>query len=79
MFVGSASAVISAAAMGVLWKEQPFFAFAAVAFYFMGGIRFVPWKTPIRKAIAIGIFAGILVSSAMFYWGFLRPVPWRTN
>jgi len=79
MFAGAASAIISTAAMGLLWKEQPFFAAAAVALYIMGGVRFVPWKSPIRKAIAIGIFVGIVASSAMFYWGFLDSVAWRLN
>src|SRR5262245_36870756 len=75
LLAAAASAIIATAAMGLLWREQPFFALAAVALYAMGGVRFVPWKTPIRKAIAIGIFVGISVSSAMFYWGFLGSVP----
>jgi hypothetical protein len=70
MLAGAVSAVISTAAMGLLWKEQPFFAAAAVALYIMGGVRFFPWKTPIRKAVAIGVFVGIVVSSAMFCWAF---------
>jgi hypothetical protein len=74
ILAGAASAAISMAVMGFLWKEQPFFAAAAVALYIMGGVRVVPWKTPIRKAIAIGIFLGIAVSSAMFYWDFLGSV-----
>jgi hypothetical protein len=64
---GAVFALISAALMGLLWKEQPFFAGAAIALYFMGGVRAFPWKTPIRKAISIGIFVGIVASSAMFY------------
>jgi hypothetical protein len=79
ILAGAASAVISTAALGLPWKEQPFFAAAAVALYVMGGVRFVPWKTPIRKAIAIGIFVGIVASSALFYWDFLGSVAWRTN
>jgi hypothetical protein len=70
-FAGAVSAVISTAVMGFLWKEQTFFAGVIVALYIMGGVRGFPWKTPIRKAISIGIFVGIVVSSAMFYWDFL--------
>jgi ABC-type Mn2+/Zn2+ transport system permease subunit len=77
MLAGAVSAVISTAVMGLLWKEQPFFAAAAVALYIMGGVRFFPWKTPIRKAVAIGVFVGIVVSSAMFCWDFLGSVAWR--
>lgn len=68
---GAVSAVISTALMGLFWKEQPFFAAAAVALYLMGGVRAFPWKTPIRKAISIGIFVGIAAASAMFYWNLL--------
>jgi hypothetical protein len=57
--------------MGLLWKEQPFIAGVALMFYIVGGVRFIPWKTPVRRAIAIGIFFGIVISSAMFYWGLL--------
>jgi hypothetical protein len=68
---GAVSGVTSTAVMGFLWKEHPFFAAVGVALYVMGGVRVFPWKTPLRKAISIGIFVGIAVSSALFYWDFL--------
>jgi ABC-type cobalamin transport system permease subunit len=71
ILAGVVSAVISTALMALFWKEQPFFAFAAVALYFMGGVRGFPWKTPIGKAISIGAFVGIVASSAIFYSGLL--------
>jgi len=68
---GAVSAMISTGVMGYLWKEQTFFAAVGVALYIMGGVRAFPWKTPLRKAISIGIFVGVVVSSALFYWDFL--------
>ena len=79
LLAGAASAFISAAVIGLLWKEQPFLAAVAVAFYIMGGVKFVPWKTPIRKAISIGIFVGIVISIAMFYCDRLVSVAWHPN
>ena len=71
ILAGAVSAVISTVLMGLLWKEKPFFAGAAIAVYLMGGMRGFPWKTPIRKAISIGIFVGIVTSTAIFYWDLL--------
>jgi hypothetical protein len=71
VLAGAVSAAISTTVLGFVWKEKPFFAGVAVALYITGGIRAFPWKTPVRKAISIGIFVGIVVSSALFYWDFL--------
>src|SRR5262245_25655135 len=67
LLASAASAVITTVLMGLLWKEKPFFAGAAVVLYLMGGMRGFPWKTPIRKSVSIGIFVGIVASSAIFY------------
>jgi hypothetical protein len=69
--IAIASALISAIAMSVLWKQFAFFAFVGVAFYFMGAVRGFPWRSPVRKAFSIGVFIGIVLSTALFYWNLL--------
>ncbi|OAF13326.1 hypothetical protein AYJ54_44120 [Bradyrhizobium centrolobii] len=40
------------------WRDWTLFAGVWTAMYFMGGARWFPWSTPLRKAISIGVFVG---------------------
>lgn len=57
--VGALLGVGVAVGFRYLWREWTFFAFAVSTFYLMGTFRLAPWRTPLRKAIAIGLFVGI--------------------
>jgi hypothetical protein len=52
------SAALLAMAMGIAWRDWTVFALVWTGLYFMGGVRWFPWGTPIRKAVSIGVFAG---------------------
>jgi len=65
------SMMLSAIAMSFLWKKLSFFALIGVFLFVTGGYVVLPWKTPIRKAISIGIWLGIGLSSALFYLNIL--------
>jgi hypothetical protein len=65
------SMVISTIAMSFLWKKKSFFALIGVFLFVTGGYVVLPWKTPIRKAISIGIWLGIALSTALFYLNIL--------
>jgi hypothetical protein len=63
--------VISTIAMSFLWKRLSFFALIGVFLFVTGGYVVFPWKTPIRKAISIGIWLGIVLSTTLFYLNIL--------
>jgi hypothetical protein len=52
------TAAIVAVAMETAWRDWTVFALGLAAVYFMGGARWFPWGTPIRKAFSIGVFVG---------------------
>jgi hypothetical protein len=62
-------AILSEIILRFCWKNWTLFAFIWTAFYFLGGLRFMPWKTPFQKALSSGIFVGTTI--AMVEW-FLR-------
>jgi hypothetical protein len=63
------STVGSAYGEMVLWKNETIIAIGILVFiYALGSLRFMPWKTPLRKALSIGIFVGLL--STVILWKF---------
>jgi hypothetical protein len=59
VFFVTAAAVTSI--LMIAWRDWTVLAGVWVAMYFMGGVRWFPWGTPIRKAFSIGIFFGTLL------------------
>jgi hypothetical protein len=60
--------------MSLIWKEQSFFALLGVFLFVTGGYVLLPWKTPTRKVISVGILIGIFLATGMFYLNILgRP------
>jgi len=51
-----------------LWREWTMIAMVGVVFYFLGGRYIFPWGTPWRRAVAIGIFLGVLFSTVEFFY-----------
>lgn len=45
-----------------------------VLVYFLGSLRFLPWKTPLRKAFSIGIGVGMLITLVFWKFGIGGPV-----
>jgi hypothetical protein len=52
------TAAVVAAVLMIAWRDWTVFAGIWAAMYFMGGVRWFPWGTPIRKAFSIGVFVG---------------------
>ena len=52
------------------WHEWTVPVFGAIGLYIIGGIRFMPWKTPISKAISIGVFIGLVGPTVV--WIFIK-------
>jgi hypothetical protein len=67
--VGAGMAVMTAAALTYTWFEWTFFALIVTAFYFMGMAALMPWRTPLRKAVTIGISAGMAFAAIVFWLG----------
>jgi hypothetical protein len=58
LLVFFASAAIVAAVLQIAWRDWTLFALGWAALYIMGGARWFPWGTPVRKAFSIGVFVG---------------------
>jgi hypothetical protein len=43
------------------WQDWPLFAAVWAALYVMGGMRWFPWGTPVRKAFSSGVFVGTVL------------------
>lgn len=56
VFLGTAIPI--ALLMRVGWQDWTLFAGVWAAMYFMGGMRWFPWSTPLRKAFSVGVFVG---------------------
>jgi hypothetical protein len=69
--IGIASTVVSTAVMSLIWKRQSFFALLGLFLLVSGGYTVLPWNSPIRKAISIGIFVGLILATGMFYLNLL--------
>jgi hypothetical protein len=52
------SAAIVAVILEIAWRDWTLFALGWAGIYFLGGVRWFPWGTPIRKAFSIGVFVG---------------------
>jgi hypothetical protein len=64
------SAVSSGYGEMVLWKSETVIAIGILALvYALGGFRFMPWKTPLRKALSIGIFVGLFITIILWKFG----------
>ena len=54
----------------ILLKVETLVAIGLLALvYFIGSLRFVPWRTPLRKAFTIGLFAGLLLTIILWKFG----------
>jgi hypothetical protein len=57
--------IVSAAgtfvALIYLSRDWGFFVFVMVAFYAMGAVRWMPWRTPLRKAFSTGVFVAVAI------------------
>jgi len=61
------SAAGTFAALVYLTRDWGFFVLVFVGVYAIGGIRFMPWKTPLSKAFSTGVFIAILGWIVLFY------------
>ncbi|MBR0972749.1 MULTISPECIES: hypothetical protein [Bradyrhizobium] len=43
------------------WRDWTLLVGAWAAVYFMGGVRWFPWGTPVRKAFSTGVFVGTVL------------------
>jgi hypothetical protein len=64
VFVGTAIPVGLLFRVG--WRDWTLFAGVWVAIYFMGGVSWFPWGTPLRKAFSMGVFVGMVLPA--FEW-----------
>ena len=64
------STVGSAYGEMLLWKNEIIIAIGIIALvYTLGSLRFMPWKTPLRKALSIGIFVGLFITIILWRFG----------
>ena len=64
----SLSAMLSGLTLRYAWQRHwMLFAFFWTVMYFIGGVRFMPWRTPFRKAFSIGIFVGTAIPALEWY------------
>ena len=62
--VFTSSTIISAFLEVAFWKTDAIIAIGILALiYFLGSLRFVPWKTPIKRAFSIGVLFGVFLGS----------------
>jgi hypothetical protein len=52
------SAAIITTVLEIGWRDWTLLALAWAGIYFMGGVRWFPWGTPLRKAFSTGVFVG---------------------
>ena len=57
------AAVIVGLVMEFAFRDWTIFALGWAGMYFMGGVRWFSWATPIRKAFSIGVFVGTSLPS----------------
>jgi hypothetical protein len=64
------SAIGSALVEVVLLKVEPLVAIGLLALtYFLLSLRFVPWKTPLRKGFSIGLGIGVRLPVILWRFG----------
>jgi len=66
--LGLAFFLVTAVFARYLWREWTVFAMVGVFSYVMSGRYVFPWSTPWRRAVAIGVFFGILFSTIEFFY-----------
>jgi hypothetical protein len=60
----------------LVWRAEPLLAFLLLlVIYFLGCLRFLPWRTPMRKALSAGILLGLFISIIFFKFGIFFVVP----
>jgi hypothetical protein len=59
--VGAPIACVAGALFTYLWIEMWPIALLFSALYFISGLAFKPWRTPIRQAVATGILFGVML------------------
>jgi hypothetical protein len=64
----------TAVATGVeilLWRWETLLSFIVpFVIYILGSLRFLPWKTPVRKAISGGILLGMFTPLVLYTFGY---------
>jgi hypothetical protein len=60
------TSIIAVYVSKVGWEDWGVFMIAFAAMYYSGGLRWMPWKTPTRKAFSLGVFVG--VSATTIEW-----------
>jgi hypothetical protein len=64
------STAISTYGEMLLLKNDVIIAIGILAIvYFLGSLRLVPWKTPVKKAVSIGLFSGIVINIILWKYG----------
>ena len=67
--IGLITSLVVASIGSYFWREWVVEAMIVSALYFFGLFRFFPWKSVYARAFSIGVFAGMLVSTAGFVLG----------
>lgn len=64
--LGVVTALASGFGMFYLWDEWTILALVAATFYFIGGLRFMPWETRLRKVFSTAVFIGLSVATIVW-------------
>jgi hypothetical protein len=55
----------------LLWRTELLLAiFVPFVIYMLASLRFVPWRTPMRKAFSLGILSGMFVPLILYAFGY---------
>ncbi len=55
------------------WVNWTLYAIALTAFVLFGGVRFWPWGVERLRPVGVGLFLGLVVASAEFYFSLTPP------
>ena len=61
-----AVSIVSASGVVMYLKSSLLYGFIFLAFYFSGGVRFMPWRSRIAKSFSSGIFVGTSFGAAIY-------------
>jgi hypothetical protein len=59
--------IVSASGLVIYLKSNLLYGFILLAFYFSGGVRFMPWRSRIAKSFSLGVFVGASFGAAIYY------------
>ena len=68
VFIVSAAATFAGLVYFYRDTSWGFFVLVIVGLYVFGGISFMPWRTPLRKAFSTGVFLAVAVGLAIFFF-----------